>query len=177
MTSREHQEIHDVQQTKKMLPLITRETLNGFGFLRSKFILSNNKSRAPRWVLETCLTVELLPLMMILIIASLSSKTHKHRTESRESRVRQDMINVIRTDLSCWIATSIRFWVHMLGFGCSRLPCTKYSFFFGLIWRGMKYFYDQIPKIESGNSTHPQTCIEKDNFQLPSNCVKLTVVS
>ena len=29
MAAREHREIHDVEQTKKMIPLITRETLFG----------------------------------------------------------------------------------------------------------------------------------------------------
>ena len=42
----------------------------------SKFILSNNQSRATLWVLETCLKLGLLPLMIILITASLSSKMY-----------------------------------------------------------------------------------------------------
>ena len=42
----------------------------------SKLIRSNNQSRATRWVLETCLIVELLPLIIILITASLSSNTY-----------------------------------------------------------------------------------------------------
>ena len=43
--------------------------------LGSTLILSKNQSRAALWVLETCLRVRLLPLMIILISASLSSKT------------------------------------------------------------------------------------------------------
>ena len=44
------------------------------GILGSKLILSNNQSRATLWVCDTCLTVGLLPLIIILITASLSSK-------------------------------------------------------------------------------------------------------
>ena len=47
-----------------------------FGFLESRLIRSNNQSRATLWVLETCLLVGLLPLMIILITASLSSNTN-----------------------------------------------------------------------------------------------------
>ena len=39
-------------------------------------ILSNNQSSATLWVLDTCLIVGLLPLMIILIAASLSSKKY-----------------------------------------------------------------------------------------------------
>ena len=44
--------------------------------LGSKSILSNNQSRATLWVLETCLHIGLLPFMIILITASLSSKMY-----------------------------------------------------------------------------------------------------
>ena len=42
----------------------------------SKLILSNNQSRATLWVLEICLIAGLLPFMIILITASLSSKMY-----------------------------------------------------------------------------------------------------
>ena len=42
----------------------------------SRFIRSNNQSRATRWVRETCLIVGLLPFIIILITASLSSNTY-----------------------------------------------------------------------------------------------------
>ena len=45
--------------------------------LASKIIRSNNQSSATLWVLETCLIVGLLPFMIILITASLSSNTYK----------------------------------------------------------------------------------------------------
>ena len=44
--------------------------------LASKLILSNNKPRATLWVRETCLIVGVRPLVIILITASLSSKTY-----------------------------------------------------------------------------------------------------
>ena len=44
--------------------------------LGSKLIRWNNQSRATLWVLETCLIVGLLPFVIILITASLSSNTH-----------------------------------------------------------------------------------------------------
>ena len=44
--------------------------------LESRLIRSNNQSSATLWVLETCLIVGLLPLMIILITASLSSNTY-----------------------------------------------------------------------------------------------------
>ena len=44
--------------------------------LESKLIRSNNQSSATLWVLETCLIVLLLPFIIILITASLSSNTY-----------------------------------------------------------------------------------------------------
>ena len=44
--------------------------------LESRLIRSNNQSSATLWVLETCLIVGLLPLLIILITASLSSKMY-----------------------------------------------------------------------------------------------------
>ena len=44
--------------------------------LESKLILSNNQSSATLWVLDTCLIVGLLPLIIILMTASLSSKMY-----------------------------------------------------------------------------------------------------
>ena len=76
----------DVEQTQKMIPFITCDIslcqyvcelvlgVNVFDFDRFKLILSNNQSRATLWVLETCLIVGLLPFMIIMNTASLSSK-------------------------------------------------------------------------------------------------------
>ena len=87
MAAREHRKFHDVEQTKKIAPFVTREAPLSqhvselvFGVnkldleLGSKLILSNNQSNAILWVLDTCLIIGLRPLMIILITASLSSK-------------------------------------------------------------------------------------------------------
>ena len=79
----------DVKQTQKMIPFITCEIhpcqyvcelvfgVDVFDLdFGSKLILSNNQSKATLWFLETCLMVRLLPFMIILITASLSSKTY-----------------------------------------------------------------------------------------------------
>ena len=55
-----------------------------FGFRRSNLILSNNQSSATLWVLETCLIVGLLPWMIILITASLSSNTNNKASWRKE---------------------------------------------------------------------------------------------
>ena len=73
-----------------MIPFVTRETsfsqkvsklvcgvdILDLDFLGSKLIRPNNQSSATLRVLETCLIVGLLPLMIILITASLSSNTY-----------------------------------------------------------------------------------------------------
>ena len=84
---REHRETHYIKQTEKMIPLVTRRTLFGWDVSKlffvstcliwiscSKLILSNNQSSATLWVLDTCLIVGLLPLVIISITVSLSSK-------------------------------------------------------------------------------------------------------
>ena len=79
-----------LKQTQKMIPFITCEISLGHSMsaswflvsmyliwiLGSKLIRSNNQSRATLWVPETCLIVGLLPFMIILITASLSSNTY-----------------------------------------------------------------------------------------------------
>ena len=75
---------------KQMIPFITCEVSLGenvcelvfdvnvfdLDFLGSKLIRSNNQSSATLWVLATCLIVGLLPFMIILKTASLSSNTY-----------------------------------------------------------------------------------------------------
>ena len=85
MAPGEQREIHDVEQTKKMNPFITRETtyqiselvfgINIFDLdFGTKLILSNNQSNSTLWVLD--IIIGLLPLMIILITASSSSKMY-----------------------------------------------------------------------------------------------------
>ena len=81
-------EMTDVEQVKKIVSLVTCEITFGqyvcelmFGVdapnlnLGSRLTLSNNQSRATLWFFDTCLIVGLLPLIIILIRASLPSKT------------------------------------------------------------------------------------------------------
>ena len=103
----------NVKQTQKMIPFITCEISLGqyvselvFGVtkLGSKLILSNNQSRSTLWVLETCLIVGLLPFMIILITASLSSNTF-NKASWREELTFEG----IKTKLSKIINHSMRF--------------------------------------------------------------------
>ena len=88
MVARKHRKKHDVKQWENMIPFITGEIafrqhvwelvfgVNKFDMdlCWSKLILSNGQSSATLWVRDTCLIVGLLPLMIILITASLSSE-------------------------------------------------------------------------------------------------------
>ena len=77
----------NVEQTQKMVPHITCEIslcqyvcesvlgVNVLDLDLGELIRSNNQLSATLWVLETCLIVGLLPFMIILITASLSSNT------------------------------------------------------------------------------------------------------
>ena len=75
----------DIEQTLKMIPFVTREIslaqyvgkfVFGVDVFDLDFVRSNNQSSATLWVLETCLIVGLLPFIIILITASLSSNTY-----------------------------------------------------------------------------------------------------
>ena len=79
----------DVEQMKKIFPSVTCEITFGqnvcelmFGInvsklnLESRLTLSNNRSKATLWVLDTCLSVGLRPYNIILITASSSSETY-----------------------------------------------------------------------------------------------------
>ena len=70
--------------------------------LESRLIRSNNQSSGTLWVLDTCLIVGLLPLMIILITASLSSNTY-NRASWREDWTFEG------TESMSFI-TSIRLW-------------------------------------------------------------------
>ena len=94
--TREHWEIHDVQRTKMMVPLITREASFGvcqqIGFLvatylmwilGSMLVLVKQPNQAQLCgFLDTRLMEGLLLLMIILITASLSSKNVQLRHSS-----------------------------------------------------------------------------------------------
>ena len=74
-----------------------------YGFFESNLILSNNKSRATLWVLETCLIVRLLPFMIILITASLSSKMHNNTSLREEFTFEEIKTTLFRSSIIPWI--------------------------------------------------------------------------
>ena len=122
---------------KKIVPLVACEVcfcqyvcestylISIFG---SRLILSNNKSRATLWVPDTCLIVGLLPLMTILITASLSTKcraSHRIEKTSRSTKHNQQYsIQDCRDELEPWF-----------GFGCACLMwCHATSLFVLDLW-------------------------------------------
>ena len=89
MAARKHREIHDMQQTKEMVPFITCETSVGRHF--RELVLVSKKLISEMFLLNICQTtnqaqlcgfltrvsfVGLRPSRIILITASLSSKTY-----------------------------------------------------------------------------------------------------
>ena len=74
----------------------------------SKLILSNNQSRATLWVLETRLIVGLLPIMIILITASLSSNTNNKASWCEELTFEDIKSTLSRSSITPW--DFFRFW-------------------------------------------------------------------
>ena len=87
----------DVGQMKKIVPFVTCEITFGqyvcelvFGVnvsnlnfrIKINSVKQPNQSKATLWVLDTCLIVGLRPLIIILITASLSSKTYNIALET-----------------------------------------------------------------------------------------------
>ena len=93
--------------------------------LGSKLIRSNDQTRATLWVLETCLTVGLLPFMIILITASLSSNTY-NKASWWESRTFDGIKSTLSKSLiilwDCW-----RLWIVWGGERTSRLFFNKWT--------------------------------------------------
>ena len=71
--------------------------------LGSKLILSNNQSRATLWDLETCLIVGLLPFLIILINASLSSKIFNRASLREEFTFEGIKLTLSRSSIVPWI--------------------------------------------------------------------------
>ena len=70
--------------------------------LGSKLFLSNNQSRATLWVLETCLIVGLLPFMIILITASLSSSTYNKASWRTELTFEEIKLSLFKSSIIPW---------------------------------------------------------------------------
>ena len=76
--------------------------------LVSKLIRSNNQSRATLWVLEPCLIVGLLPSIIILITASLSSNTNNKVSWREELAFEEIKSTWSRSSIIPW--EFFRFW-------------------------------------------------------------------
>ena len=71
--------------------------------LESQLIRSNNQSKVTLWVLETCLIVGLLPFMIILITASLSSKIFNNASLREECTFEERKSTLSRSSVFRWI--------------------------------------------------------------------------
>ena len=100
--------------------------------LESKLILSNYQSRATLWVLETCLTVGLLPFMTILITASLSSNTYNKASWCKNWTFEWIISTLSKSLIILW--DCFRFWIVWSVERTSRLftnksPCSLWLWF------------------------------------------------
>ena len=77
--------------------------------LGSKWIRSNNQSRATLWVLDTCLIVGLLPFRIILITASLSSNTYNKASWWEELTFEGIKLTLSKTLITLW--DCLRLWI------------------------------------------------------------------
>ena len=80
-----------------VLPSCSRSHLGGGSSAASwcKLILSNNPSNATLWVVDTCLIIGLLPLILILLTVSLSSKKGQLRFTVRRTCVCDHVIQIV----------------------------------------------------------------------------------
>ena len=100
--------------------------------LGSKLILSNNQSGATLWVLETCLIVGLLPLMIILITASLSSNINNKASWWEDLTFQWIKSTLSKSLITLW--DCLRLWIVWGGERTSRLfinksPCSLWLWF------------------------------------------------
>ena len=112
----------------------------------SKLIRSNNQSRATLWVLETCLIGRLLPFMIILITASLSSKMYNKASLREEFAFEETKSTLFR---SIFPGDVDRFSLYL----------------FTLIRISVKNSKDQIAQVKRGYTVHPQSCIQGNDFR------------
>ena len=91
--------------------------------LESRLILSNNQSKATRWLQDTCLIVGRLPLMIILITASLSSKMQSIALNWEDFAVDVTKSTLLDSKLSCWVGVLVWLWVCLFdGVSRNRFP-------------------------------------------------------
>ena len=150
-------EMASVKQTQKMIPFVTCEIFLGsyvcelvflvsmylIWIFGSKLIRSNNQSRATLWVLETCLIVGLLPFMIILITASLSSNTYNKASWWEESTFDETKSTLSKSLITPW--DYLRFWIVWGVERTLRLFIDKSLRSIMVLSRVSKNWHDQIP--------------------------------
>ena len=151
-------EMANVEQTQKMIPLITCEISLGqyvceLFFGGSVFDLDfgvqidsieQNQSRATLWVLETCLIVGLLPFMIILITASLSSNTYNKASWWEDWTFEGIKSTLSKSLITLW--DCLRLWIVWGGEQTSRLFNNgSHRSMFSVLSRVSKDLNDQIP--------------------------------
>ena len=109
----------------------------------SRLILSNNQSRATRWVRDTCLIVGLLPLMIIFITASLSSKMYNCNSFSERCAFEGTWSMFDRSTF--WSNTCLILGVISVSYTSS--PCACLGWFWYSLGRS-QHFNDQIPQVK-----------------------------
>ena len=119
--------------------------------LESRLILSNNQSKATLWVLDTCLIVGLLPFVIILITASLSSNTYNITLEPECVPLDGTWSILVTSRLVLVVGICFRMFDWRVADKFLRGSLTSLVL---LVWWGMKYFNHWIPKIESRNPIH-----------------------
>ena len=170
-------EIHDVEQMKKMVPLIAHAItlsqhvsklvldVNVFDLdLGVQIDLSNNQSNATLWVLDTCLIVGLRPLSIILITASLSSKMYNWTSNWGELAFVTtwstfDISSTSRLPLLFNLVLGFVLWIFPRHWSLNAW-CVCVC----VLWK-MLSFYHHIPKIKSKDSILTQTSIQRNNFR------------
>ena len=120
--------------------------------LESRLIRSNSQSRATLCVLETCLIVELLPLMIILITASLSSNTHT-------IKLLDARIGHLKEQQQC--LSSHRFYCETCG------VCNHHSQVSPIDLKHEKHFQEQkrLDPIIPEQAIQSQSCVQRDDFR------------
>ena len=104
--------------------------------LESRLFLSNNQSKATLWVLDTCLIVGLRLLIIILITASLSSKTYNTALEPECVALDGTWSTLVRSGLVFVVGICLRMC------GCifaDRFPRDPLSSLVLLVWFGEEW--------------------------------------
>ena len=149
-------------------------SMNLIWILESKLIRTNNESRATLWVLQTCLIVGLLPFMIILITASLSSNTYNKASWWEDWTFEGTKSTLSKSLITLW--DCLRRWIVWGGEQASRLFTTGLPV--------LSWFWVVFPRIETIRSHRSRAGIpsnlnpaSKEMISDSVNCAKLKFVS